>query len=134
MAIATTKQRQYMAGLNQGRGKNIQRNIASNADVNDPPNIVVTILFLGLAFIGDLVGLIPLFGCFVRYPVLGAVWLWRFFRGQTGFKKDPTLQILLTSAGSALPFTPTCIVLVLYTHGQDTKLGKATLGKLSAKK
>ena len=133
MATATTKERQFTSQLSQARGR-IKTRTAGNTAANDSPNIVVTMLFLGLAGVGDLVGLIPIAGYFVKYPALGIIWLWRFSRHQTGPKKDPTLQLLLSSLGSALPFVPTCIILVLYTHGMDTKLGKATIGKLSTTK
>jgi O-antigen/teichoic acid export membrane protein len=123
------QQREYESQLKQDRQEEAQQKTAGSTTMNEPPNIVITMLFLGLAIIGDIAGLIPVIGWVISYPILGFIWLWRFLRHQTGPKKDPTLQLLLSSLGRALPFVPTCSVLVLYTYGMDTKLGKETVGR-----
>lgn len=136
---ATLKQRKNLAELTENRSvqdqeKNQPIDTEENADKSGS-NIITLIIFLPLAIAADALGALDLTGFgaiivrIVNFPILGTLWLWRILK--TGPKKDPTLQLITGFLIEQSPFgiIPTWTILVLYFYFQDTKLGKATIGK-----
>lgn len=131
-----TKEREYATQLNQGRLTAKQK---SNKSGGVTPETVINVaeimLILGAAITVDAIDALDLTGVgailvrFVDIPTLGALWLWRIMK--SGPKKDPTFAILMTFLVEISPvgMIPTWTIFVAYVYIQDTKLGKATIGK-----
>lgn len=140
---ATTQERQNQAELNQTRLKDKQTSESSDTDLIQGAspatfiNIGEMIIILGAAITVDIIDALDLTGIgailvrFIDIPILGALWLWRILKHQAGPKKDPTFQLLLAFLVEISPFgmIPTWSIFVAYVYFQDTKLGKATVGK-----
>lgn len=137
MATATTQERGFKSQLNQER---------PNAKTDEskgfgPATIVGSMeffLILGAAITVDIIDVLDLTGIgailvrFIDIPTLGALWLWRILKHQSGPKRDPTLLILSAFLVEISPFgmIPTWTIFVAYTYFQDTKIGKKTIGKV----
>lgn len=136
MNEATTKEKQNLAGLNQSRVK-IEQGSDSSPDAGPATliNFAEMAIILGAAVTVDLIDVLDLTGVgaiivrFIDIPTLGALWLWRILK--TGPRKDPTFAILLAFLVEISPagMVPTWTIFVGYVYFQDTRLGKATIGK-----
>lgn len=137
MAAATTRERKNEADLNRARLQDKQSNQKSGAGPATFINVAEMMLVLGAAITVDVIDVLDLtvvgaiVARFIDIPTLGALWLWRISRHQTGPKKDPTFLILSAFLVELSPIgmIPTWTLFVAYTFFQDTKLAKKTIGK-----
>lgn len=136
---ATAQERKNKSELNQAHLKNgSEKKISHDTDAGPSINPVEVMLILGAAITVDLIDAADLtvFGAilvrFIDVPTLGALWLWRILKHQTGPKKDPTFLILSAFLVEISPIgmLPTWSLFVIYTYFQDTKLGQKTIGKV----
>jgi hypothetical protein len=137
MATATTRERKNKANLNHARLQTKQSNQKNGTGPATFINVAEMIIVLGAAITVDVIDILDLtvIGAiivrFIDIPTLGALWLWRISRHQTGPKKDPTFLILSAFLVELSPtgIIPTWTLFVAYTYFQDTKLAKKTIGK-----
>lgn len=139
MAETTAQEKENLAKLTQARLKTSpeEGGLIQGATPTTFINIGELILILGAAITVDVIDILDLTGIgailvrFIDIPTLGALWLWRVMKHQAGPQKDPTFQILLAFLVELSPFgiIPTWTIFVLYVYFQDSKLGKATIGK-----
>lgn len=138
MAEATIEEKQNLAELNQAHleeGGNEEK--TNKTKSSSEINFVEMGLVLGAALAVDLIDALDLTGVgavlvrFIDIPTMGALWLWRVIKHQTGPKKNLTFQILMTFLVELSPFgmLPTWTIFVLYCYFKDTKLGKETIGR-----
>ncbi|MBA7622038.1 hypothetical protein ES703_29409 [subsurface metagenome] len=142
MAISEIE-KQQLAQLNQSRLKVKQKSENSNGLIQgiSPTtfiNIGEMVIILGAALTVDAIDILDLTGVgailvrLIDIPTLGALWLWRILKHQTGPKKDPTFLLLSAFLVELSPagMIPTWTIFVIYIYFQDTKLGKKTVGKV----
>ena len=136
MATATTKQRKNISQLNQERPK-AKPDASGGFEPATLTNAAEAMLILGAALTVDVIDVLDLTGVgaivvrFIDIPTLGALWLWRVSKHQTGPQKDPTFLILSAFLVELSPvgMIPTWTVFVAYSYVQDTKIGKKTISK-----
>lgn len=132
-------QRKQNAQLNQERAKIDSSSMQENKELS--PDFLGLIIFLPLAVIADICGVLDLTGFgailvrIIDIPVLGILWLWRILKQGPG-KQNYSFQLMLAFLVELSPFgiIPTWTTFVLYCCLKDTKLGKQTIGKLEKNK
>jgi len=142
MAVSETE-KQQLAQLNQSRLKVKQGSENSSGLIQgiSPAtfiNVGEMVIILGAAITVDVIDVLDLTGIgailvrLIDVPTLGALWLWRILKHQTGPKKDPTFLLLSAFLVELSPagMIPTWTVFVVYIYFQDTRLGKKTIGKI----
>lgn len=134
---ATTTERERKTELAQDQAEIKQSSSKSKtAGSGTIINIVEFVIIMGAAVTVDAIDVLDLTGIgailvrFIDIPTLGALWLWRLFK--TGPRKDPTFAILIAFLVELSPFgmVPTWSIFVVYVYIQDTKLGKAAIGRV----
>ena len=122
----TENDRGYLDTLNQDR-KNRERS-KTKTDQSSTPDIVTYIFLEGLIGLpGDLLKLIVGIGTVLALPFTFVMWFWRTFSSR--FKKSPVQKILTNGLIQGMPFSNTFFITSCYI--EETKLGKAVLGKFS---
>jgi len=139
MAVSEIE-KQQLARLNQDRLKSNQesKGIIQGTTPATFINIAEVVIILGAAITVDTIDVLDLTGVgailvrLIDVPTLGALWLWRILKHQTGPKKDPTFLLLSAFLVELSPagMIPTWTVFVVYIYFQDTKLGKKTIGRI----
>lgn len=133
----STKEKKEIGKLNQAHLKARQKssNLIQGTTPATAINIAELVIVLGAAMTVDAIDFLDLtvVGAvlvrFIDIPILGALWLWRIFKGKS--KKDPTFAILMTFLVELSPIgmVPGWSIFVIYVYFQDSKLGQKTIGK-----
>ncbi len=132
---ATTQERQRKSRLVQSQTKTKVKTDSQESEGFGPNTLINAAEFLiiiGAAITVDVIDVLDLTGVgaiivrIIDVPILGALWLWRILKHQSGPKKDPTFLLLSAFLVELSPvgMIPTWTIFVAYIYFQDTKIGK----------
>lgn len=132
---AAISQRKQSAQLNQDRAKT--DSTSKQKSEESSPDFLGLIIFLPLAVMADLLGVLDLTGFgailvrIIDIPILGILWLWRILKQGPG-KQSYSYQLIFAFLVELTPIgiVPAWTTFVLYCCFKDTKLGKQTIGKM----